>query len=201
MDIKLNDQKNNKSTKFCNSGDGYGYHYYFGSKSYYFTTRPFYQPCVAYSVVTDKVAWVSGSKGHVAVTKDGGRTWNWQQVRGFESSDFRDVEGFSDKEAVIMSSGTPALILKTLDGGLSWQVKYRNRDTSVFFDAMDFKNKYGCVMGDPINNRFVIFETFDKGNTWRQKDYSKSPMAHYGRSIIRGKRNLFNDQQKRFVAK
>jgi photosystem II stability/assembly factor-like uncharacterized protein len=136
------------------------------------------------SVVSDKIAWVSGSKGHVASTKDGGRTWNWQQVKGFEASDFRDIEAFSDKEAIIMSSGTPALILKTLDGGLSWQVKYHNRDTSVFFDAMDFKSKYGCIMGDPINNRFVIFETFDKGATWKQKDPLRSPMAKPGEAAF-----------------
>lgn len=136
------------------------------------------------SVLNDKIAWVSGSKGHVAVTKDGGRTWNWLQVKGFEQSDFRDIEGFSDKEAVIMSSGTPALILKTLDGGLSWQVKYHNRDTSVFFDAMDFKSKYGCIMGDPINGRFVIFETFDKGATWKQKDPAKAPMAKPGEAAF-----------------
>ncbi|RKR85207.1 photosystem II stability/assembly factor-like uncharacterized protein [Mucilaginibacter gracilis] len=136
------------------------------------------------SVVSDKVAWISGSKGYVASTKDGGRTWNWQQVKGFEQSDFRDIEAFSDKEAVIMSSGTPALILKTLDGGVSWQVKYHNRDTSVFFDAMDFNGKYGCILGDPIKNRFVVFETLDKGLTWKQKDPSKSPVAKMGEAAF-----------------
>lgn len=136
------------------------------------------------SVVNDKVAWVSGSKGHVACTKDGGRTWNWQQVKGFEQSDFRDIEAFSDKEAVIMSSGTPALILRTADGGLSWQVKYHNRDTSVFFDAMDFRGKYGCIMGDPINGRFVIFETFDLGMTWKQRDPSRSPTGRTGEAAF-----------------
>lgn len=143
------------------------------------------------SVVTDKIAWVSGSKGHVACTKDGGRTWNWQQVKGFETSDFRDIEAFSDKEAIIMSSGTPALILKTLDGGLSWQVKYHNRDTSVFLDAMDFNGKYGCVMGDPINNHFVIFETFDKGATWKQRDIAKSPSARPGEAAFAGSGTCF----------
>jgi photosystem II stability/assembly factor-like uncharacterized protein len=132
------------------------------------------------SVVNDKIAWISSSKGYVAVTKDAGKTWNWQQVKGFENSDFRDVEGFSDKEAVIMSSGTPALILKTMDGGSSWQTKYHNRDTSIFLDAMDFLGKYGCVMGDPLNDHFVLFETTDKGKTWKERDASRSPMAHHG---------------------
>jgi photosystem II stability/assembly factor-like uncharacterized protein len=136
------------------------------------------------SVVSDKVAWVSGSRGYVANTKDGGKTWNWQQVKGFEQSDFRDVEAFSDKEAVIMSSGTPAVILKTLDGGLSWQIKYHNRDTSIFLDAMDFEGKYGCALGDPVNGRFVIFETKDKGLNWKQKEYSKSPTAKNGEAAF-----------------
>ncbi len=66
-----------------------------------------------------------------------------------------------------MSSGTPALILKTVDGGANWQVKYRNTDTAYFFDAMDFADKkHGYILGDPINNKFVLMETKDGGETW-----------------------------------
>jgi photosystem II stability/assembly factor-like uncharacterized protein len=119
------------------------------------------------SVVDDSVAWISGSKGNIAITRDGGKNWNWQQVKGFEKADFRDIEAFSDKEAVIMSSGTPALILKTTDGGASWQEKYRNADTAYFFDAMDFADKkHGYVLGDPINNKFILMETKDGGESW-----------------------------------
>jgi photosystem II stability/assembly factor-like uncharacterized protein len=119
------------------------------------------------SVVDDNVAWISGSKGYIAITIDGGKNWNWQQVKGFEKSDFRDIEAFSDKEAVIMSSGTPALILKTIDGGTNWQVKYQNTDTAYFFDAMDFADRqHGYVLGDPINNKFLLMETKDGGETW-----------------------------------
>jgi len=120
------------------------------------------------SVVDDSVAWISGSKGYIAITRNGGKNWDWQQVKGFEKADFRDIEAFSDKEAVIMSSGTPALILKTIDGGANWQVKYRNTDTAYFFDAMDFANpKHGLVLGDPINGKFVLMETIDGGETWK----------------------------------
>src|SRR6201996_6493723 len=119
------------------------------------------------SVVDDNVAWISGSKGNIAITTDGGKTWAWQQVKGFEKSDFRDIEAFSAKDAIIMSSGTPALILKTTDGGANWQVKYQNTDTAYFFDAMDFANKnHGMVLGDPINNTFVLMETLNGGETW-----------------------------------
>jgi len=119
------------------------------------------------SVVNDNTAWVSGSKGTIAITNDGGKTWDWKQVKGFEKSDFRDIEAFSFKDAIIMSSGTPALILKTTDGGENWQVKYKNADTSYFFDAMDFDTpKHGLVLGDPIGGKFVLMETNDSGETW-----------------------------------
>jgi len=121
------------------------------------------------SVVDDNVAWVSGSRGAVGITIDGGKTWTWQQVKGFEKADFRDIEAFSDKDAVIMSSGTPALILKTTDGGANWDVKYKNTDTTYFLDAMDFfgsSKQQGYVLGDPIKNRFLLLMTADGGNTW-----------------------------------
>jgi photosystem II stability/assembly factor-like uncharacterized protein len=119
------------------------------------------------SVLDDNTAWISGSKGTIAITIDGGKTWDWKQVKGFEKSDFRDIQAFSAKEAIIMSSGTPALILKTTDGGESWQVKYKNADTSYFFDAMDFVGKkHGLVLGDPIGGKFVLMETKDGGETW-----------------------------------
>ena len=121
------------------------------------------------SVVNDSVAWASGSKGYVALTINGGKTWDWQQVKGFESSDFRDIEAFSDKQAIVMSSGTPALILKTVDGGLTWKEKFRKADIAYFLDAMDFQNpKHGFVLGDPIKGKFLLLETNDEGETWHQ---------------------------------
>lgn len=119
------------------------------------------------SVVNDHVAWISGSKGYIAITNDGGSSWNWMQVKGFEKADFRDIEAFSNKEATIMASGTPALILKTTDGGKNWKVKYRNTDTTYFLDAMDFTGKkHGIVLGDPIKGKFLLLETNDFGETW-----------------------------------
>jgi photosystem II stability/assembly factor-like uncharacterized protein len=120
------------------------------------------------SVVDNQIAWASGSKGYVAVTQNGGKSWKWQQVKGFEQSDFRDVEAFSDKEAIIMSSGTPALVLKTSNGGATWKAVYRNDDKAYFLDAIDFYNrKHGLIMGDPIRDQFLLLETKNKGKTWK----------------------------------
>lgn len=119
------------------------------------------------SVVSDSVAWVSGSGGHIGISGDGGKTWAWQQLKGYEKSDFRDIEAFNAKEAIIMSSGTPALILKTTDGGATWQEKYRNADSLYFLDAMAFADKkHGFVLGDPIKGQFLMLETKNGGQTW-----------------------------------
>ena len=118
-------------------------------------------------MVDDNVAWISSSKGYIAITTDGGKSWNWQQVKGHEKSDFRDIEAFSSKEAVIMSSGTPAVILKTIDGGNTWKVSYRKNDSTYFLDAMDFDSpKHGFTMGDPIKNKFLLLETNNGGDSW-----------------------------------
>ena len=135
------------------------------------TISPVSQPTSAslrgLSVVDDKIAWVSGSKGSFAITDDGGKNWAWRQVKGFEKSDFRAIEAFSAREAIIMSSGTPAVILKTTDGGATWQEKYRQPDSAYFLDAMDFADsKHGFVMGDPIKDEFLLLETKDRGETW-----------------------------------
>ncbi|HTD40358.1 MAG TPA: YCF48-related protein [Mucilaginibacter sp.] len=128
------------------------------------------------SVVDDHVAWISGSKGTIAITTNGGKTWDWLQVKGFENADFRDIEAFSSKEAIIMSSGTPALILKTTDGGQNWKVKYKNTDTACFFDAMDFSDRLnGYVLGDPIDGKFVLMESKNGGETW--DTFRKCPIA------------------------
>lgn len=119
------------------------------------------------SVVNNTIAWVSGSNGTVGISTTGGKTWEWMQIKGFEKADFRDIEAFSGKEAIIMSSGTPALILKTIDGGVNWKLNYQNNDKAYFLDAMDFTgNKHGFIMGDPIDGHFLLLETKNAGDTW-----------------------------------
>lgn len=123
------------------------------------------------SIVNKKIAWISGSKGSVALSVDGNKTWQLLQVKGFEKSDFRSIKAFSAKQAIIVSAGTPAVILKTIDGGLTWQVKYNNIDKAYFFDAISFFNDlHGLILGDPINGKFILLETIDGGETWQPKE-------------------------------
>jgi photosystem II stability/assembly factor-like uncharacterized protein len=132
------------------------------------------------SVVSDKIIWVSGSGGTVGKSLDGGATWTWITVPGYEKRDFRDVEGFDEKTAVIMAIAEPADILKTTDGGKTWKLVYENKTAGMFLDAMEFWNsKSGIVVGDPVNGRFFIARSFTGGDTW-QDTVLERPKAEPG---------------------
>ncbi len=121
------------------------------------------------SVVDDKTLWVSGSEGTVGQSLDGGNTWKWMSVKGFEKTDFRDIEAFDGETAVIMGVDEPAYILRTTDGGSTWQQVYENKTKGMFLDAMDFlDSKHGVVLGDPINNQFFLAKTADGGKHWQE---------------------------------
>jgi len=120
------------------------------------------------SVVDDSIAWVSGSKGWTAMSKNGGKTWNWKQIQGYENLDFRDIEGFSANKAIMVSAGTPAVILLTNDAGQTWKEVYRNESKDIFLDGMDFWDAdRGIIYGDPINGQMVLLETRDGGMSWQ----------------------------------
>ena len=133
------------------------------------------------SVVNDNVIWVSGSNGTVGKSQNGGKSWKWITVKGFEKTDFRDIEAFDALTAVIMGISEPAYILKTTDGGDSWKLVYENKTKGMFLDAMDFWNEEaGIVIGDPIDGKFFVARTFDNGSTWQDIPFDKRPAADSG---------------------
>ncbi len=119
------------------------------------------------SVVDNSVAWVSGSNGWTSLTTDGGAIWKWKQIPGYEKFDFRDIEAFSSTDAVIVSAGTPGIILHTRDGGATWQEVYRNESPDIFLDGMDFRDtQNGIIYGDPIKGKMQLLRTADGGLNW-----------------------------------
>ena len=137
------------------------------------------------SVVNDNVVWASGSNGTIGKTTNGGKTWKWLTVKGFEKNDFRDIEAFDASTAVIMAVADPAYILKTTDGGDTWKVVYENKTKGMFLDAMEFWNEQaGIVIGDPIDGKFFVARTFDGGSTWQEIPMDKRPVADSGEACF-----------------
>ncbi len=135
------------------------------------------------SVVNNDVLWASGSNGTVARSVDGGKTFQWLTVKGYEPRDFRDVEAFDSNTAIIMAVAEPAVILKTKDGGKNWKKVFEDTTKGMFLDAMDFSGKIGVVVGDPINDKLFKAETHDGGNHW-QKVYNETDSVITGEAMF-----------------
>lgn len=137
------------------------------------------------SVVDDNTVWVSGSRGTVGRSVDGGTTWNWYTVEGYEKVEFRDIEAFDAQNAVIMGIGSPGYILRTHNGGGTWKLVYENRDTAMFMDAMAFWNIHsGIAVGDPINGKLFVTRSFDGGKTWKDIPLEHRPVADSGEAMF-----------------
>jgi photosystem II stability/assembly factor-like uncharacterized protein len=137
------------------------------------------------SVVNENIIWVCGSKGTIGRSVNGGKDWRWMVVKGFEQTDFRDIEAFDGTTAVIMAVGEPAYLLRTVNGGESWKVVYENKRKGMFLDAMEFWNIHaGIVIGDPIGGRFFVARTFDGGETWKEIPDAYKPLADSGEACF-----------------
>lgn len=122
------------------------------------------------SPVSRDVAWASGSLGTVLRTGDGGQ--NWQNVSPPDSTDlqFRDIEAFDARNAVILSigEGEASRVYRTGDGGRTWAQTFRNDDPKAFYDCMAFfDRRHGLAVSDPVDGRFRVLSTDDGGRSWR----------------------------------
>jgi photosystem II stability/assembly factor-like uncharacterized protein len=142
------------------------------------------------SVVHDRTAWASGSKGTVLRTVDGGATWAFCPVPGEEATDFRDIEAFGPDEAVIMGIGRPAKIFKTTDGGKTWTRTFADDSPGMFLDGLGFfDDKNGFAVGDPMDGStlFPRRTAGPPGRRWlrgrgRPRSTGKRPSPPRGRA-------------------
>ncbi len=137
------------------------------------------------SVVDDRVVWVSGEKGTIALSTDGARSFQLRKPPEFAGRDFRDIEGFDDRRAVALAVGAPARIIVTGDGGTSWLPAYRNERPESFLDGFDFwDDRRGIAFGDPLDGRFLILTTADGGATWNELPVADRPAAFPGEAAF-----------------
>src|ERR1700675_3508674 len=134
-------------------------------------------------VVSQTVAWASGTHGSYLRTTDG-HIWIPDHVPGAESLDFRGVVAFSAVEAFLMSAGPgdQSRIYHTSDAGQHWQLQFTNTNPKGFFDSIAFwDSTHGIVLGDPIPDetgklKFELLLTED-GQTWTPIASSQLPPA------------------------
>jgi photosystem II stability/assembly factor-like uncharacterized protein len=155
------------------------------------------------SAVSNSVAWASGANGTFARTTDSGAHWVSAVVPGAEKLDFRDVHGVDADTAYLLSigEGEGSRIYKTVDGGKTWAVQFRNANPKAFFDGIAFWDaKSGLAFSDPVDGRILIIRTTDGGVHWTEIPSANIPPSIPGEAafaasgtsiVVQGTRNAW----------
>ena len=184
-------------------------------------------------VLNDSCAWFSGSRGTVIHTTDGGKHFDTisprstntrftyflpygkQTVESYTQTydasfsllrkDYRDIWAKNEKEAVIMSAGDSALILKTMDGGKNWTIVYTDFRKDIFLDALEIDSKtgIGMVLGDPIIPEPIIVEasgSAENSSAFSSMTSSRSKSSRNKKSRQNTKSQDPNNTRKHFAA-
>jgi photosystem II stability/assembly factor-like uncharacterized protein len=133
--------------------------------------------------VDDSTVWVGGHGGVILRTVDGGRSWARLKSPGGDSLQFRDVYAVSRDSAYVLSAGPGARsrIYRTINGGVTWELQFLNRDSSAFYDCFDFWDAaHGIALSDAVGGRLVVIATSDGGTTWIPLPSDQSPEATPG---------------------
>jgi photosystem II stability/assembly factor-like uncharacterized protein len=133
------------------------------------------------------VIWASGANGTVLRSEDDGYMWQQCTVPpGAANLDFRAVFGWNANHAMVMSSGPAAAsrLYETIDGCATWRLLFENPDKDGFWDALAFRGSAGFILGDPVNGRFVLYRSDDRGRHWRRDNDPGLAAAPNGESVF-----------------
>lgn len=135
------------------------------------------------AAISRSTAWVAGTRGTVLRTADGGRTWKNVSPPGAAGLEFRDVEAFDGRRAVVLAigEGEASRVYRTEDGGTTWSESFRNTDPKAFYDCLTFFDpRHGLAMSDPVDGKYRILSTADGGRSWTVLPSAGMPAAQPG---------------------
>ncbi|MFC2134575.1 WD40/YVTN/BNR-like repeat-containing protein [Bacteroidota bacterium] len=133
--------------------------------------------------IDENRAFVSGSRGSVYKTENGGVNWDRIKISGAEDADFRDIHILPARSILLLSvgAGSDSKIYKSTDDGENWNIVYSNPYAEGFLNSFAFWNEFnGIVVGDPVDGHPFIIITKDGGTTWQEIDKTKIPPALQG---------------------
>ncbi|MFE2730019.1 WD40/YVTN/BNR-like repeat-containing protein [Streptomyces sp. NPDC059349] len=135
------------------------------------------------AAVSRDAAWVAGAKGTVLRTSDGGAHWRNVSPPGAGELEFRDIEAFDGRHAVVLAigEGDASRVFRTDDGGATWTESFRNPDPKAFYDCLTFFDaRHGLAMSDPVDGKYRILSTRDGGRSWDVLPSEGMPAAQEG---------------------
>ncbi|HWJ13998.1 MAG TPA: hypothetical protein VNS10_09680 [Gemmatimonadaceae bacterium] len=131
------------------------------------------------SAVSGSVVWASGTRGRVAHTSDGGKTWKIDTVPGAAALDLRAIFATSGRRVWTMSAGladsNQAQIFHTEDGA-RWSRQFTTFEKGVFLDALAFwDDDHGIALSDPADGKLFVIVTDNGGKVWTRFPADRIP--------------------------
>jgi len=113
--------------------------------------------------LNDKIGFTAGSLyngsyENIHITKDGGKTWT-NANSGYTSMRFMDI--FIQDQSTIFMSGNEGIIIRSIDGGTSWQTM--NTGTTQQLWGIHFLNP---DLGFAVGSYGTIIRTTNGGSDW-----------------------------------
>lgn len=129
------------------------------------------------SVVSDSTWWISGSQGTAAFIQYNYGKVDSKPLVGYAHKDFRDIHGWNNQEAIILSVGDSTLILKSKNQWKQVDTVFTDYSEGVFVDAFDFEGENGIAYGDAIDGILYVLESSDRGSRWSKIPAENLPSA------------------------
>lgn len=105
---------------------------------------------------------IVGQGGQIAVSQDGGQTWNKRVSPTGDAYTINDVTFYDEKKAIAVGwGGAGGVIIKTTDGGNSWRTIKLNIGTGLY--SVSFADK---LRGITVGQNGEIYKTADGGENW-----------------------------------
>lgn len=125
-----------------------------------------------------------GSPANILISHDGGTTWNAKSMKQ-HCSMLLDIKMQNKKTGFVAASSEEgnALILKTTDGGNTWNKVYQSTRPYENIWKLSFPSEqvgYGTIQSnnrDPRATQQRIVKTTDGGNTWKEMNLINDPKA------------------------
>lgn len=139
----------------------------------------------ALQAVSTEEIWFAGSNGVFGYTQDAGQNWQIDSITTDSiPPHFRSI-AVTAQATHLLSIASPALLFRSTDKGVNWQIVYREDDPAAFYDAMHFwDDQYGIAMGDPTDGCLSVIRTEDGGQSWQKTPCSQIPEAREGEAAF-----------------
>lgn len=144
-----------------------------GGESWQRQTCPIKDILFAVDFVDNKNGWIC-SRNSILMTTNGGESWEVKHSQELGEGRFRDIQFLNKDIGFVVggmgSFGSIGVLLKTEDGGETWQQVSLNRlPTLTHISIVDEQNIWVCGFGG------TILSTRDIGLTWTKKNINISP--------------------------